>query len=197
MLRGTPPPRPALVVANHVSWLDIPVLGALFPVSFVSKIEIRHWPLIGMLAARSGTVFIQRGGKNAANQAAEQIAFRLRRGDHIAVFPEATTSDGHDVRRFHPRLFGAAVHAEALLQPIAIRYPHARGVHPAAPFIDNDALFNHGVRVLGEKQIDVEVTVCQPLASSGVDRRKLANQAHETIRGIVADRALSQTQLQS
>lgn len=194
-LVGTPPEQPVLLVSNHISWLDIPVLGSLLPVSFVSKAEIRRWPGLGRLAARSGTLFIERGGRNAANRAAEQIAFRLRRGDSIAVFPEGTTTEGHSVRRFHARLFGGATHAEADIQPVAIRYPHPRGVHPAAPFVGNAALFSHGLRVLGEKRIDVEVTLCRRLASQPTDRRTLSEQAHAAIQRVVEHRAaLAQTQ---
>lgn len=197
-LVGSPPEQPVLLVSNHISWLDIPVLGSLLPVSFVSKIEIRHWPLLGVLAGRSGTLFIERGGRNAANRAAEQIAFRLRRGDSIAVFPEGTTTEGHSVRRFHARLFGGATHAEADIQPAAIRYPHSNGVHPAAPFVGNAVLFSHGLRVLGEKRIDVEVTLCHRLASQQIDRRTLSEQAREAIRRVVEHRAeLARTQSQA
>jgi 1-acyl-sn-glycerol-3-phosphate acyltransferase len=194
-LLGRPPKQPVLLVCNHISWLDIPVLGSVLPVSFLSKIEIRRWPLLGRLAARSGTLFIERGGRNAANRAAEQIAFRLRRGDSIAVFPEGTTTDGYGMRRFHPRLFGGAVHAEADIQPAAIRYPHPGGVHPAAPFVSNASLFGHGLRVLGEKRMDVEVTLCRRLASHRTDRRTLSKQAHELILRVVTQRTrLVQTQ---
>ncbi len=185
-LRGTLPKQPVLLVCNHISWLDIPVLGSVLPVSFLSKIEIRRWSLLGILAARSGTLFIERGGRNAANHAAEQIAFRLRRGDSIAIFPEGTTTDGYGMRRFHPRLFGGAMHAEADIQPAAIRYLHPSGVHPAAPFMSNASLFAHGLRVLGEKRIDVEVTLCRRLASNSTDRRTLSKQAHESILRVVA-----------
>ncbi|MGH8503332.1 MAG: lysophospholipid acyltransferase family protein [Gammaproteobacteria bacterium] len=189
---GSLPQRPVLVVSNHISWLDIPVLGSVLPVSFVSKSEIRSWPLLGIISGRGGTLYIRRGGKNAANQAAEQIAFRLRRGDNIVLFPEGTTTDGHSVRRFHPRLFGAAVHAEADVQPVAIRYPHPLGVHPAAPFVNNEPLFSHGLRALGEKRIDVEVTLCPPLTCQPVDRRTLAKLAHEAILEVVEQRSPDQ-----
>jgi 1-acyl-sn-glycerol-3-phosphate acyltransferase len=185
---GVSSERPMLVVSNHISWLDIPVLASQLPISFVSKIEIRQWPLLGVLSARAGTLFIRRGGKNAANQAAEQIAFRLRRGDSVAVFPEGTTTNGAGVRRFHPRLFGAATHSETYVQPVAIRYPHTLGVHPATPFMNSEPLFSHGLRVLAERRIDVELTLCRPLASHAVDRRKLSEQAHAAIRQIVESR---------
>ncbi len=184
-ISGVLPERPVLVVSNHISWLDIPVLGGELPVSFVSKSEIRQWPLLGIISGRGGTLFIRRGGKNAANAAAEKIGFRLRHGDSIAVFPEGTTTDGHTVRRFHPRLFGAAAHADVAIQPVAIRYPHPLGVHPAAPFVRNESLFKHGVRALGEKRIDVELTLCPPIASQPADRRTLSRLAHEAIREAV------------
>jgi 1-acyl-sn-glycerol-3-phosphate acyltransferase len=183
--RGLAPGSPVLVVANHVSWLDILAIASVLPVTFVSKIEIRSWPLFGRLACRAGTLFIHRGGKNAANQATEQITWYLLRGQSVAMFPEGTTSNGQHVRRFHARLFGAAIHADTLVQPLAIRYPHPGGVHPAVPFVDKVPFYTHGWRVLGEKCIVAEIVFCTPILARRHVRRILAEKARIRIKRIV------------
>jgi 1-acyl-sn-glycerol-3-phosphate acyltransferase len=183
--RGLPPGSPVLVVSNHVSWLDILVIASVLPVTFVSKIEIRSWPLLGRLASRAGTLFIRRGGKNAANQVTEQIIWYLLRGQSVAIFPEGTTSDGRHVRRFHARLFGAAIHADTLIQPLAICYPHPGGIHPAVPFVGRVPFYTHGWRVLGEKCIVAELVFCTPIPARQYARRTLAEKARIRIKSIV------------
>lgn len=183
--KGTPFADDALFVANHISWLDIPLIGGLVPIHFLSKSEVRSWPLLGWLAARSGTLFIQRGGKNAANAVAEAMTFQLKRKRSVLIFPEGTTSDGKSVRRFHPRLLGAAILAHAPIQPVAIRYLLDGKPHPTAPFIDDHELPPHLWQILGEKSIQAEITFLAPLSSRGADRKTLADSARERILRIV------------
>ncbi|MGI9302563.1 MAG: lysophospholipid acyltransferase family protein [Gammaproteobacteria bacterium] len=194
---GRIPGGTALIVANHVSWLDIPILGGLVRTRFVSKIEIGKWPIVGRLVRSVGTLFIRRGGKNAAAAAAEQMTWHLRRGNSIAMFPEGTTTDGSTVKRFHPRLFAAALLANTPVQPVAIRYPRAGRVHPAAPFIDEMNFVYHALGVLRQKSMDVEITFCPPLKPSDhSDRRVLAEQAHKRIKDVVCSQqaaAVNQT----
>ncbi|MEJ2388486.1 MAG: lysophospholipid acyltransferase family protein [Chromatiaceae bacterium] len=97
----------ALLVANHISWLDIHVLGGQGQIGFLSKAEVRDWPLIGWMAETAGTLFIARGG-NQAGELVQQIADHIRSKGRLAIFPEGTTTDGTSIKRFHPRLFGAA-----------------------------------------------------------------------------------------
>lgn len=182
---GPIPETPVLAVANHISWLDILVIASVLPASFVSKAEIRDWPLFGRLAKHSGTLFIRRGGHNAANQATEQITWYLLRGQNVLIFPEGTTSAGREVKHFHRRLFGAALHAGTPVQPIAIRYPHPEGVNPVAPFTDNEPFTTNGLRVLGERTIDVDVTFCPLVSSNKSDRTAVAKRAHAAIEKIV------------
>lgn len=183
-VRGSPVSGPALYVANHVSWLDIPVLGALAPVVFLSKGEIRHWPVIGWFAVMADTIFIERGGRNAAGDAAARIAAALAGGTPVAVFPEGTTTDGPGLRRFHARLFAAAVETGVPVQPVALRYVgEDGGWHPLAPFIGDDRLPAHLWRIAGERRVDVEVVFCPVpgLPESGDVRRGLAEAAHRMI----------------
>jgi 1-acyl-sn-glycerol-3-phosphate acyltransferase len=181
---GRPAPGPVLLVANHVSWLDIVVLGSTLPVVFVAKAEIRDWPLVGWLAALAGTLFIRRGGKHAAETVAQAMTEALRAGVSVAVFPEGTTTDGRQVRRFHPRLLAAAQSAGVPVQPAAITYPHERGVHPAVPFIGRDTFLRSALRVLTAGGIVAEVRFCPALAPRE-DRRSLAQEAHDCIEAIV------------
>jgi len=191
-VRGRPLDGPALLVANHVSWLDIPVLGWIPTISFLSKAEVRSWPVIGWLAARGGTLFIRRGARGSADNAAEQITWHLVRGRKVLLFPEGTTTDGSGVRTFHPRLFASAMLAGVPVQPIALRYTlpqgQARGTpHPSAPFIGDDTFPAHLWRVLGEGRIVVEIEFLAPLIAQEHDRKTLAQTAQQQIARVVCE----------
>jgi len=170
----------ALLVANHISWLDIPVLGALGHMTFVSKDDVRHWPVVGWLAKASGTLFIKRGA-NQARTTIDQIVGRLERGGSIMIFPEGTTSDGRSMRRFHPRLFAAVQRTGPALQPVAIRYGSNARPDPVAPFVGNDSLILHLLRVLRHPGMGVEVAFLAPVNTSARDRRALADAARAAI----------------
>ncbi|MEJ2479606.1 MAG: lysophospholipid acyltransferase family protein [Acidihalobacter sp.] len=189
-VRGRPVDGPALLVANHISWMDIPVLGWIPTISFLSKAEVRGWPVIGWLAARGGTLFIRRGERKGADAAAEQITWHLVRGRKVLLCPEGTTTDGSGVRAFHPRLFAAALLAGVPVQPIALRYTQPQGQapgtpHPCAPFIGDDTFPSHLWRVLGERRIVVEVEFLAPLNTHGRERKALAQAAQQQIGGVL------------
>ena len=184
-VRGQPAGTPALLVSNHVSWLDIPVIGGAADLAFLSKAEVRRWPVIGWLAYKSGTLFIERGGKNASNAASEVMTFQLLRGRSVLVFPEGTTSEGETVRRFHPRLFAAAQLAERPVQPVALRFRNGGARDTIAPFVGDDSFPAHMWRVLGTSGIEVELVFCPPLGSRGVERRVLAEQAQAHVAALV------------
>jgi 1-acyl-sn-glycerol-3-phosphate acyltransferase len=179
---GASPNTTVLVVSNHISWLDIIVLAQAFPVDFLSKSEVRSWPFYGWLAARGGTLFIERGNQHGADHAIEQITNNLRHRDNVLIFPEGTTTDGNGLRKFHARLFAAAQRADTPIQPMALRYPGPGGkTHPAVPFIDNDGLLESLWKILGQKSIRVEVHYCPLIALDGKERRELAQEAHDCI----------------
>ena len=137
-LYGSSAPPPVYLVSNHVSWLDIIILGGLQPIAFLSKAEISQWPVIGYLAQRSGTLFIQRG--TGASGAFDQLIQCLEQGRNALVFPEATANDGEQVRIFYPRLFAAAIDIHATIQPVSLAYPSpvaGKKVHAAVPLHDN------------------------------------------------------------
>ena len=178
---GEPLPGAALLVANHISWLDIPALGAVRQMAFLSKSEVRRWPLVGWMAEFAGTLFIERGS-NQSEQVRDAIRGRLEQGGQVVFFPEGTTTDGSDVRRFHPRLFAAAQQSVAPLQPVSLRYLPAPGRASVAPFIGDDELMPHLLRVLKEPWITVEIRFLPALDAGEMDRKSLAERTRSSIR---------------
>jgi 1-acyl-sn-glycerol-3-phosphate acyltransferase len=115
----------ALLVANHVSWLDIPVLGARYPALFLANAKISNWPVLGYMARKAGTLFIHRGKGSA--DAIDSIAGMLSQGQSVVIFPEGKTTYGLEMRKFQPRLFQAAINTGAAVQPCALRYSDRNG----------------------------------------------------------------------
>ncbi len=180
---GKPLKAPVLIVANHISWVDIAALGALCPGHFIAKSEIEAWPVIGWLARQAGTYFIQRGDRNASAGVAQRMTEALLRHQSVLLFPEGTSTDGREVRPFHARLFSAAIDADCPIQPVVLRYPDAQGAtHPAAPFIGNDTLVNHLWGLLRARgEFTVEVRFLAPELPAGLSARALANRAYDVI----------------
>ena len=176
---GAPTAGPALLVANHVSWLDIPCLLQGQDMRFVAKQELAHWPVVGALAACSGTIFIARG--HGADQALHEMGAALDAGHQVLVFPEGTSTDGTDVKRFHARLFEAAIAARVPVQPIAICYPIEDRLHSLVPFVRDDRFVPHLWRILGERAITAVIHF-GPLIPPGPARGDLAGQAHAWVR---------------
>jgi 1-acyl-sn-glycerol-3-phosphate acyltransferase len=177
---GPRPQAPALLVSNHVSWLDVAVLGGLAHTDFLSKYEVREWPLIGWLASRSGTVFIRRGNHDAGT-VSEQIGRRLRVQGLLTLFPEGTTSDGRQVRPFFSRLFAAAIDTGTDVIPVALRY-HIDGAHdPVAPFIDEQSIGQNLRKLITRDQTQVHVAFGQPITLDGHSRKQISELARSRI----------------
>ena len=188
-VRGEWADGPCLVVGNHVSWLDILVLGSALPIVFLSKSEIGRWPVISRLARAGGTLFIARGRIGAARRSIDEIRRALGRGQSVLVFPEGTTGDGRRVGRFYSRLFAAAIESGSRVQPVALRYPHPAGTHPKARYTGDDLLLPSVLRVLGSRDLTAEVRIGPPLAAAGRERRALAEAARAFVAGAVEDAA--------
>ncbi|NMO89283.1 1-acyl-sn-glycerol-3-phosphate acyltransferase [Actinomycetospora sp. TBRC 11914] len=156
-------PRPApgsLVVANHVSWLDVLALNQLVPVRMLAKAELRTWPLIGPMAARAGTVFLDRDRLRALPDAVAAVTGALGAGGCVGVFPEGTTRCGRDLARFRPAAFQAALDAGAPVVPVALSYADADGGPDAAPaFVGDDTLVASLVRVAAARGTVLTVRV--------------------------------------
>lgn len=180
VVHGEPLKGSRFTVANHVSWLDIIVIGACEPTRFLAKSEIEHWPVAGWLANACGTFYIRRG-KGGARPLLEKLVPHLRAGGSIVVFPEGTTSDGEQVLPFHPRLFAAASEANCPVQPVAIRYGRAADGSNIAPFIGDDDLFSHILRLLKEPELLAEVIYCPPVHPQQSLRDPLSELARQSI----------------
>ncbi|MEW6445462.1 MAG: lysophospholipid acyltransferase family protein [Pseudomonadota bacterium] len=175
-------PMPGVLYAcNHISWLDIPLLGSqLERARFLSKTEVRGWPLIGWLAARSGTLFIARG--NGQQEASRRIGDALHAGHGVVLFPEGTTSNGLGLRRFHARLLQPALDAHALIQPVAIRYLDAQGQpNPRVAYIDDDTFNDTLRRIVAEEGLVAEVHFLPVIAPEDLSRTQLAYQVQAQI----------------
>ncbi len=177
IVRGKPASNgPMLLVANHISWLDITSLHAASFCRFVSKADIKKWPVIGTLATGVGTLFIERESRRDAMRVVQHMTERLRAGDVIGVFPEGTTSDGQSLLPFHANLFQAAIAADAPVQPVALQFiDHGTGQHSAAPcYVGDDTLVESVWRALCASNIAVVITYGEPQLAQGRDRRAWA-----------------------
>jgi 1-acyl-sn-glycerol-3-phosphate acyltransferase len=174
-----------LIVANHISWLDVIALNAVMPMRFVAKSEVRSWPAIGWLAARVQTLFIARGKARAAARMNSRLVDLLQGGESLAIFPEGTSTDGRQVGRFHASLLQSAVDAGVPVHPVAICYQDEHGAHSTAPaYIDEMSFAASLWSVLCTDNLHVSLLVTPPLASH--DRRVLAESAHAQISLAVA-----------
>jgi 1-acyl-sn-glycerol-3-phosphate acyltransferase len=173
---------PMLVVINHISWLDILVILAAQPVRFVSKSEVKHWPIIGWLATNAGTLYIERTNRRDALRVVHETAQALQSGKLIAIFPEGTTSDGKQLLPFHANLLQAAISAESPVQPVALRFLEANGSLSMSPvYIDDDTLLSSIWRMLRAEPVTAQLDFLPPIASAGLPRRDLAQQLEQLI----------------
>lgn len=188
-VRGQPPSAgPLLMVANHISWLDILVMHAARHCRFVSKADVRHWPLIGTLATASGTLYIERESRRDAMRVVHQMTHSLQEGDVLAVFPEGTTSDGVSLLPFHANLIQAAVSADAPVLPVALKFIDRQSGQPSfAPcYIGDDTLFGSIWRTLTGKPIVAVVSYGAPQVAQGRDRRRWAADLREAVQQLRA-----------
>jgi len=173
--------KPVMLVANHVSWLDVYSLITICPSRFVAKSEIRTWPLLGWLSQNVGTLFIERAKRKDTARINQDIGNALTTGDWVAVFPEGTTGDGTILRHFHASLLQSAVAVEASLYPVAIRYHDASGEISKAAVYVGVSLLESLRQILQQPWIDVELIFSDPVNSSGKNRRELARSTEKAI----------------
>ena len=180
---GQARPGAKLLVANHVSWLDIVAIHAVCPEArFVSKADVQRWPVLGALIGAAGTLFIQRERKRDALRVVHQMAEALGRGETVAIFPEGTTSDGHGLLPFHANLLQAAIAAEVPVQPVALRYADGFGpVSEAVMFIGDTNLVQSLWAVACGDAVTVQVQVLPAMSVRHADRRRLAEHLSEEI----------------
>jgi 1-acyl-sn-glycerol-3-phosphate acyltransferase len=183
VVNGTPPAGgPVLLAANHISWLDIVVIHASRHCRFISKSDVKAWPLVGMLATGAGTLYIERESRRDAMRVVHHMAERLSAGEVLAVFPEGTTGDGTHVLPFHANLLQAAIAVNAPIQPVALQFVDAQGQQSFAPcYIGDDTLLGSLWRTLCSDGIQAVVTFGAPQTADGRDRRAWAVALREDI----------------
>ena len=169
-----------LVIANHISWLDIMVINAVMPCRFVSKAEIAKWPIVGRLVSAAGTLYLVREKRKDALRVLGLMAQALARGDSVAVFPEGTTGMGEDLMHFHPNLMQAAIDAKATVQPVVLHYEDAHHrVSQAVPYVGDMDLVTSLWRIASANRLTVHVTVLDPRQVHSDDRRELTATLHD------------------
>ena len=179
-----------LFVANHVSWMDILVINACRRAHFVAKSEVRQWPLVGWMAARTGTLFLKRTSLHELARVTEGVTASLRRGQCVALFPEGTTTDGTSIQAFHSGLFESAIHAEALVWPVSIQYRRQDGLHDASiAFVGEQTLVASIRTVLTRPMIQARLSFAPPIESSAGNRRELTAWSRQAIERGLAGRS--------
>ncbi|MEE4219175.1 MAG: lysophospholipid acyltransferase family protein [Xanthomonadales bacterium] len=181
-LRGAIGPGPHLVVANHISWLDITAMRSFARMGFVSKAEINDWPVIGYLARIGQTVFHHRGSHDSASGVADVMAKRLREGGNVAIFPEGGILPGAGVKRFHGRLFAAAIDTGSPVQPVMLRYMRDGNHLDDVTFIRGEHFVGNLFRLLRQRTCVAEVAMLPCIESAGKQRRPLAAEAERAVR---------------
>jgi 1-acyl-sn-glycerol-3-phosphate acyltransferase len=183
--QGSPPAgvkRPAVLVANHVSWLDIALIHSFWQARFVAKSEVRRWPLVGWLSARTGTLFIERGRHRHTTRINRAIHAAFERGDAVAIFPEGATTHGRELTRFHASLLQPAVDEGAMVYPVALRYLDAAGnINVAASYVGETTLSQSLGMILRQRMIRAELIFLPPIDAIGKSRRELAAQTQAAI----------------
>jgi lyso-ornithine lipid O-acyltransferase len=184
-VEGVAPHKPCLFVSNHVSWLDIIVLGGVAPAHFVAKSDILSWPIIGYLAKQGGTVFVRRGEKQQAKAIGEEMLWLLKQNSTVIAFPEGTTTKGDVVLPFHASLFQPALLVKANVQPIALEYlGESKG---QAPFVDDDTFVPHLLRILSLDKVEVRVVFHPMINTAGKTRQSVSGEARALIMDSMTD----------
>lgn len=186
LVTGTAATGPVLVAANHVSWLDIPAILSVQPMRVLAKSEVRRWPVLGLLAARGGALFIDRNRLRRLPATVAEIAATLRNGDSVLVFPEGSTWCGRTGGRYHSATMQSAIDAEVPVQPAALHYRLADGTPTTvAAFVGTDSMLASVWRIAATRDLLVEVHLSPPIDTAGRTRREAA---HAVARRIRADR---------
>ena len=188
IVNGRPPKAgPVLLVSNHISWLDILVIHAAGHCRFVSKSDIKHWPVLGTLTTSASTLYIERESRRDAMRVVHHMSEALTDGDIVAVFPEGTTGNGVDLLPFHANLLQAAIATATPVQALALRYEDAHErFSPALLWLGQTTLAQSVWATLNGRQLTVVIEVMPPRRSDHADRRALAAALREDITTVLA-----------
>lgn len=178
---GNVNPQPQLLVANHISWIDIVAISATTPVSFVSKTDLQGWPIVGTLASQSGTVFIQRGKASSLTHILQRLAQIINAGRSVVFFPEGTTTDGSSVGKFYSGLFQLAYQCGCPVQPLALRYQRGGQRDDLAPYIDDDHFVTHLLAILAAPGTELYLEFLPLVHPEALSRQQMAQLCREQI----------------
>jgi 1-acyl-sn-glycerol-3-phosphate acyltransferase len=176
---GELPERRAIFISNHISWLDIIVIGQYFPAYFVAKSDISSWPVIGYLAKQGDTIFIRRGNKQHIKTTAEKMVWLLKQNGNIVAFPEGTTTRGDQVLHFHSSLFQPALLTRTAIQPVALQYQGEAKEH--APYVGDDVFVPHLIKMLTLDKIEVRLSFLPVISSTGKSRHTVSLETRDRI----------------
>jgi 1-acyl-sn-glycerol-3-phosphate acyltransferase len=187
--RGSAHPGPVLLAANHVSWLDIVAIHALCPQArFISKAQVKHWPLLRTLVDAAGTLYLERERRRDALRVVHVMAEALQQADTLAVFPEGTTGEGPHLLPFHANLLQAAIATGSPVQPVVLRFADPRHTFsPAVAYVGETSLLQSLWWVVCADGLQVHVTLLPALpVAAGTERRALAEQLRAQIAASLA-----------
>lgn len=198
---GTPVTgRPVIFVSNHMSWVDIAAIGSTIPANFVAKREVRDWPLVGLTAELTGTVFVDRTRRQRTANVNAQIASRLAKGNPVVLFAEGTSSDGNRVLQFRSALIGAAGelqssasrHQDVLLQPLSISYTHINGLpmgrlhRPLVAWYGDADFVPHLRAYVRQGAVDAVIAFGEPVPFNAADRKTLTKSIESKVRQLTS-----------
>lgn len=167
------PQSHALWASNHVSWMDIPVVGSVSPAFFLSKAEIGEWAVIGPLLKASGHLLIKRGSGDSG-AVTKQISTFLGDGHSVIFFPEGTTTDGKGIKRVHGKLLQAAVDANVPIQPIVVCYVNKDGsFSEELPYHGTLTMKDSMKKVLDSKNVTAYVLPLEAIETTGKSKNEL------------------------
>lgn len=167
-------------VSNHISWTDIFVINAIYPVIFLAKSSVKQWPIFGLMASVCNTVFIDRNSKKSLTNSLGKLNYLIG-FNSICIFPEGTSTIGHSVSKFHSNYFQIAIDNQFLISPLSLKYIKDGKNCNKAAFIDDDTLLQSIKQIVGCRGINVEVKFLSKIDSKGLDRKELAFKAYESI----------------
>jgi 1-acyl-sn-glycerol-3-phosphate acyltransferase len=175
----------AMVAANHVSWLDVFFVSSVWPTRFISKSEVRDWPVAGWIAERAGTLFVRRARRRDTARINEMVHAALAQGDCVGLFPEGTTTLGDRLLKFHSSLFEPAVANNARVHPVAIRYEHADGSLCRAIAYDDLSFMQSLSLIARQRHVVARLTFAEPIEARGLSRREVARIAEARVASVL------------
>jgi 1-acyl-sn-glycerol-3-phosphate acyltransferase len=185
-IRGRLAPGAQLIAANHISWIDIPLLHSIAAMGFVAKSEIARWPLLGWMARAGGTVFHERGSHDSASGVTAAMARRLAEGGRVAIFPEGGILPGEGVKRFHARMLGPAIDAGVPVQPVMLRYSRNGRTYHDITFRAGEHFLANFMRLLTQAPCQAELFILPRISTAGRQRREVAAEAETAVRAAFA-----------